>query len=163
MLDRIAEKTQVLHIDRPKITSEASVRFVTGTDHPGLTSPRGCNRPVPIRRPAERLLNLDMTGWLPFLIEAVHDEFLENRGILLRALPGCRRLDPRRLSQVQGIGDHASINAARGSALDSLDLVRVVMLIEDRYHIAIDLDEIPKMKRVSDLTAILGRELKAAA
>ncbi len=48
-------------------------------------------------------------------------------------------------------------------ALDSLDLVRVVMLIEDRYHIAIDLDEIPKMKRVCDLTAILGRELKAAA
>ena len=48
-------------------------------------------------------------------------------------------------------------------ALDSLDLVRVVMLIEDQYHVAIDLDEIPKMKRVSDLTAILGRELKAAA
>jgi hypothetical protein len=37
------------------------------------------------------------------------------------------------------------------------------MLIEDRFRIAIDLDEIPKMKRVSDLTAILGRELKAAA
>ncbi len=37
------------------------------------------------------------------------------------------------------------------------------MLIEDQYHVAIDLDEIPKMKRVSDLTAILGRELKAAA
>ena len=48
-------------------------------------------------------------------------------------------------------------------ALDSLDLVRVIMLIEDRYHIAIDLDEIPKMKRVNDLTAILGRELRAAA
>jgi acyl carrier protein len=48
-------------------------------------------------------------------------------------------------------------------ALDSLDLVRVVMLIEDRYHVAIDLDEIPKMKRVDDLTAILGRELRAAA
>jgi acyl carrier protein len=48
-------------------------------------------------------------------------------------------------------------------ALDSLDLVRVIMLVEDRYHIAIDLDEIPKMKRVSDLTAILGRELRAAA
>ncbi len=48
-------------------------------------------------------------------------------------------------------------------ALDSLDLVRVIMLIEDRYHVAIDLDEIPKMKRVSDLTAILGRELRSAA
>jgi hypothetical protein len=37
------------------------------------------------------------------------------------------------------------------------------MLIEDRYLLAIDLDEIPKMKRVSDLTAILGRELRSAA
>ncbi len=48
-------------------------------------------------------------------------------------------------------------------ALDSLDLVRVIMLIEDRYHIAIDLDEIPKLKQVHDLTAILGRELRSAA
>jgi len=48
-------------------------------------------------------------------------------------------------------------------ALDSLDLVRVIMLIEDRYHVAIDLDEVPKMKRVNDLTAILGRELRADA
>jgi hypothetical protein len=37
------------------------------------------------------------------------------------------------------------------------------MLIEDRYHVAIDLDEVPKMKRVNDLTAILGRELRADA
>ena len=48
-------------------------------------------------------------------------------------------------------------------ALDSLDLVRVIMLIEDRYHTAIDLDEIPKMKRVDDLARILSRELRSAA
>ena len=48
-------------------------------------------------------------------------------------------------------------------ALDSLDLVRVIMLVEDRYHIAIDLDEVPKMKRVVDLTTVLGRELRSAA
>ena len=48
-------------------------------------------------------------------------------------------------------------------ALDSLDLVRVIMLIEDRYHVAIDLDEVPKLKRVQDLSAILGRELRSAA
>jgi acyl carrier protein len=48
-------------------------------------------------------------------------------------------------------------------ALDSLDLVRVIMLIEDRYYTAIDLDEIPKMKRVDDLTRILSRELRSAA
>ena len=48
-------------------------------------------------------------------------------------------------------------------ALDSLDLVRVIMLIEDRYHTAVDLDQIPKMKRVDDLTRILSRELRSAA
>lgn len=48
-------------------------------------------------------------------------------------------------------------------ALDSLDLVRVIMLIEDRYHISIDLDEVSKMKRVIDLTTILGREIRSAA
>ncbi len=32
-----------------------------------------------------------------------------------------------------------------------------------RYHAAIDLDEIPKMKRVDDLTRILSRELRSAA
>jgi acyl carrier protein len=47
--------------------------------------------------------------------------------------------------------------------LDSLDLVRVIMLIEDRYHAAVDLDEIPKMKRVEDVTTILSRELRSAA
>jgi acyl carrier protein len=48
-------------------------------------------------------------------------------------------------------------------SLDSLDLVRVIMLIEDRYQIAIDLDEVPNLKHVRDLTAILGRELRSAA
>ena len=48
-------------------------------------------------------------------------------------------------------------------ALDSLDLIRVIMLIEERYHTAVDLDEIPKIKRVDDLTRILSRELRSAA
>jgi acyl carrier protein len=48
-------------------------------------------------------------------------------------------------------------------ALDSLDLVRVLMLIEDRYQVAIDLDEVPKLKQVRDLTILLGRELRSAA
>jgi acyl carrier protein len=48
-------------------------------------------------------------------------------------------------------------------ALDSLDMVRVLMLIEDRYQLSIDLDEVPKMKRVIDLTELLDRELRAAA
>ncbi|WP_165221381.1 phosphopantetheine-binding protein [Aquisphaera insulae] len=48
-------------------------------------------------------------------------------------------------------------------SLDSLDLVRIIMLIEDRFQVSIDLDEVPKLKRVEDLTVTLARELKAAA
>jgi len=48
-------------------------------------------------------------------------------------------------------------------ALDSLDLVRVIMLMEDRYGIAIDLDEVPNMKCVADLARTLERELRTAA
>jgi acyl carrier protein len=48
-------------------------------------------------------------------------------------------------------------------ALDSLDLVRVIMLMEDRYGIAIDLDEVSNMKCVADVARTLDRELKSAA
>ena len=47
--------------------------------------------------------------------------------------------------------------------LDSLDLVRVIMLIEDRYHVAIDLDEVPKMRQVRDLALTLARQSRSAA
>ena len=47
--------------------------------------------------------------------------------------------------------------------LDSLDLVRVFMLIEDCYHVAIDLDEVPKMRQVRDLALTLARESRSAA
>jgi acyl carrier protein len=47
--------------------------------------------------------------------------------------------------------------------LDSLDLVRVFMLIEDTYHVAIDLDEVPKMRQVRDLALTLARESRSAA
>jgi len=47
--------------------------------------------------------------------------------------------------------------------LDSLDLVRVLMLIEDRYHVAIDLDEVPKLRQVRDLALTLVRESRSAA
>jgi len=48
-------------------------------------------------------------------------------------------------------------------ALDSLDLVRVVMLMEDRYQVAIDLDEVSNMRTVADVARTLDRELKSAA
>lgn len=48
-------------------------------------------------------------------------------------------------------------------ALDSLDMVRVVMLIEDQHGVVIDLDEISNMKSAGDLARVLLRETKAAA
>jgi acyl carrier protein len=48
-------------------------------------------------------------------------------------------------------------------AMDSLDLVRVIMLLEDRYHVAIDLDEVPKMRQVRDLALTLVRQTRSAA
>jgi len=48
-------------------------------------------------------------------------------------------------------------------ALDSLDLVRVILLLEDRYHIAVDLDDVPKMRQVRDLAlTVTGQSLLAA-
>ncbi len=48
-------------------------------------------------------------------------------------------------------------------ALDSLDLVRVIMLMEDRFNLSIDLDEVSNMKRAGDLAGLLSREKKSAA
>ncbi len=48
-------------------------------------------------------------------------------------------------------------------ALDSLDLVRVIMLMEDRFNLNIDLDEVSNMKRAGDLASLLPREERNAA
>lgn len=48
-------------------------------------------------------------------------------------------------------------------ALDSLDMVRVVMLIEDRHGVTIDLDEVAEMRSVGDVARVLLRETRAAA
>ena len=48
-------------------------------------------------------------------------------------------------------------------AMDSLDLVRVISLLEDRFHVAVDLDEIPKIRRVLDLAlTVTGQSVQAA-
>lgn len=48
-------------------------------------------------------------------------------------------------------------------ALDSLDLVRVIMLMEDRFGLNIDLDEVSNMRCAGDLAGLLAREKKNAA
>lgn len=48
-------------------------------------------------------------------------------------------------------------------ALDSLDMVRVVMLMEDRHGVTIDLDEVADMRTAGDVARSLARETRAAA
>jgi acyl carrier protein len=48
-------------------------------------------------------------------------------------------------------------------ALDSLDLVAVVIQLQDQFHVEIDADEIPSIRTVGDLAASLDRQLRAAA
>jgi acyl carrier protein len=44
-----------------------------------------------------------------------------------------------------------------------MDLVRVILLLEDRYCIAIDLDEVPKIRQVRDLALTVAGQLRSAA
>jgi acyl carrier protein len=48
-------------------------------------------------------------------------------------------------------------------ALDSLDLVAVVLRLQDHYQVEIDPDAILSMKRVADLAAVLEEQLASAA
>ncbi len=48
-------------------------------------------------------------------------------------------------------------------ALDSLDLVAVVIQLQDRFHVEIDPDEIPAILTVGDLAASLDRQVRSAA
>ncbi len=48
-------------------------------------------------------------------------------------------------------------------ALDSLDMVRVVMLMEDRLGVCIDLDEVADMRSVADVARSFARESRSAA
>jgi acyl carrier protein len=48
-------------------------------------------------------------------------------------------------------------------ALDSLDLVAVILRAQDHFEVEIDPDEIPNMRRVADLVAGLTDRLRSAA
>jgi acyl carrier protein len=48
-------------------------------------------------------------------------------------------------------------------ALDSLDLVAVILRLQDEFGVEIDPDEITEMRTVSDLVASLDRQVRAAA
>ncbi len=48
-------------------------------------------------------------------------------------------------------------------ALDSLDLVAVILRLQDHYEVEINLDEIPAVNRVGDLVALITKEIRSAA
>ena len=48
-------------------------------------------------------------------------------------------------------------------ALDSLDLVAVILQIQDRFQVEIDPDEIPNLRSVEDLVTSVTNHLHAAA
>ena len=48
-------------------------------------------------------------------------------------------------------------------ALDSLDLVAVILQIQDRFQVEIDPDEIPSLRSVEDLVTSVTNHLHAAA
>lgn len=48
-------------------------------------------------------------------------------------------------------------------ALDSLDMVAVILRIQDHYEVEIDPDKIATVTRVGDLVAVVAEQLRAAA
>jgi acyl carrier protein len=48
-------------------------------------------------------------------------------------------------------------------ALDSLDLVAVILRVQDHFQVELDPDEIPEMREVGDLVASLSKQLRVAA
>ena len=48
-------------------------------------------------------------------------------------------------------------------ALDSLDLVAVILQIQDRFQVELDPDEIPNLRSVEDLVTSVTNHLHAAA
>ena len=48
-------------------------------------------------------------------------------------------------------------------ALDSLDLVAVILRLQDHFQVEVDPDEIPALRSVGDLVASLDKQLRLAA
>jgi acyl carrier protein len=63
----------------------------------------------------------------------------------------------------QGVMIHAETRLVDDLGLDSLDLVGVIMKIEDRFGLQIDVDEVPNFDRVADILAYVSKLLGGAA
>jgi acyl carrier protein len=56
-----------------------------------------------------------------------------------------------------GVTIHAETRLVDDLGLDSLDLVGVIMKIEDRFGLQIDVDEVPNFERVADILAYVTK------
>jgi acyl carrier protein len=58
---------------------------------------------------------------------------------------------------------HSQTKLLAELGLDSLDLVAVILRVQDRFAIEIDLDEVPSLERVGDISSCVSRHLAFAA
>jgi acyl carrier protein len=56
-----------------------------------------------------------------------------------------------------GVTIHAETRLVEDLGLDSLDIVGVIMKIEDRFGLQIDVDEVPNFQTVADVLAYVGK------
>lgn len=66
-------------------------------------------------------------------------------------------------AKARGMTISADSRLLEDLALDSLDLVAVVIQIQDQFGVEIDPDEIPSLQTVGELAASLHRHVRSAA
>jgi acyl carrier protein len=66
-------------------------------------------------------------------------------------------------ARARGVAITADSRLLEDLALDSLDLVAVVLQLQDQFAVEIDPDEIPSLRTVGDLAASLHRHARSAA
>jgi acyl carrier protein len=66
-------------------------------------------------------------------------------------------------AKARGLAITADSRLLDDLALDSLDLVAVVIQLQDQFEVEIDPDEIPSIQTVGDLAASLNRHVRSAA
>jgi acyl carrier protein len=66
-------------------------------------------------------------------------------------------------ARARGMAITADSRLLEDLALDSLDLVAVVIQLQDQFAVEIDPDEIPSIHTVGDLAASLHRHVRSAA
>lgn len=66
-------------------------------------------------------------------------------------------------ARARGMAITAESRLLEDLALDSLDLVAVVIQLQDQFSVEIDPDELPSIQTVGDLAASLHRHVRSAA